>query len=57
MVSHYLEIPKTPMWVGFNSLIYDDITPTQTVCYLTTINASSTNKSIVVETMKQSTGC
>ncbi|CAH1173831.1 unnamed protein product [Phaedon cochleariae] len=54
MLSHYLQIPETPMWVGFNSLIYKDTAPTQKLCYLTTINASPTDKSVVLETMKQS---
>nr|CAI5848989.1 unnamed protein product [Callosobruchus analis] len=54
MLSHYLEVPEPPMWVGFNSLIYKDTASTRKLCYLTTINASPTNKSVVVETMKQS---
>lgn len=54
MLSHYLQMPKTPMWVGFHSLLYKDTAPTQRLCYLTTINASPMNKSVVLETMKQS---
>lgn len=54
MLSHYLGVPKTPMWVSFHSLIYEDTAPTQKLCYLTTINRSPTDKSVVVETMKQS---
>ncbi|KYN03439.1 hypothetical protein ALC62_05715 [Cyphomyrmex costatus] len=54
MLSHYLNVPGTPMWVGFNSLLYDDIFPKQIICYLTTINASPTNNDVVYETMLQS---
>lgn len=42
------------MWVGFNSLLVDNNSPKQIVSYLTPINESPTNKSVVLETMKQS---
>ncbi|XP_011171576.3 uncharacterized protein LOC105204222 [Solenopsis invicta] len=52
--SHLLKLPDIPMWVGYNSLIFDDKSREQQVSYLTTINDSPTNNSVVVETMKQS---
>lgn len=54
MLSHCFKVVNTPMWVGFNSLIYDDTSAKQKISYLTTINSSPTNKSVVIETMKQS---
>lgn len=51
MVSYFLKITDMPMWVGFNNLIYKDECPTQKVSYLTTINSSSTNISVVLHTM------
>lgn len=54
MISHALVIPNVPMWVGFNSLISDNDDPKQIISYLTPINSSPTNKSVVLETMKQS---
>lgn len=51
MVSYFLKITDMPMWVGFNSLIYKDECPTQKVSYLTTINSSPTNISVVLHTM------
>ncbi|CAL1671747.1 unnamed protein product [Lasius platythorax] len=55
MLSHALKIPNTPMWVGFNSRIIEDINVSkQTICYLTPINVSPTNVSVVIKTMKQS---
>lgn len=54
MLSFYFNWPNTPMWVGFNSLLHEDKSPKQRLCYLTTINASPTNKSVVLETMNQS---
>lgn len=54
MLSHFLNMPGTPMWVGFNSLLHEDPSVQQILCYLTTINASPTNKAVVLETMKQS---
>lgn len=54
MVSHALELPDVPMWVGFNSRIDKHDSPQQLISYLTPINASPTSTSIVLETMKQS---
>lgn len=54
MVSHALELPDVPMWVGFNSRIYDGDASQQLISYSTPINAPPTSTSIVVETMKQS---
>ncbi|CAH2103948.1 unnamed protein product [Euphydryas editha] len=54
MLSHALQLPNVPMWVGFNSLLVDNNSPKQIVSYLTPINESPTNKSVVLETMKQS---
>lgn len=54
MLWHLLKVDNTPMWVGYNSLIYDDNTCMQKVSYLTTINASPTSTWVVIETLKQS---
>lgn len=55
MLSHALEIPDTPMWVGFNSKFVKDInTSRQKICYLTPINESPTAKNVVLETLKES---
>ncbi|GFW67918.1 hypothetical protein TNCV_3872472 [Trichonephila clavipes] len=42
------------MWVGFNSSLISNDSPKQIVSYLTPINDSPNNKSVVLETMKQS---
>lgn len=42
------------MWVGFNSKIIEDLSIRQKVSYLTPINISPTNISVVYETMRQS---
>lgn len=54
MISHALELPDTPMWVGFNCRIHDIDTLQQHISYLTPINASPTSNSVVLETMQQS---
>ncbi|CAG5043316.1 unnamed protein product [Parnassius apollo] len=54
MISHALELPDVPMWVGFNSRINNNDSPQQIISYLTPINASPTSTSIVLETMEQS---
>ena len=54
MISHALQELKIPMWVGFNSLLNDNNDPKQIVSYLTPINSSPTNTSVVLETMKKS---
>lgn len=54
MMSHALQLSNVPMWVGFNALLCHNDNPRQIVSYLTPINASPTNKSVVLETMKRS---
>lgn len=54
MLSHYLQLSGTPMWLGYNSLLHEDRSPKHIICYLTTINASPTNKDTIYETMIQS---
>ncbi|CAH0396002.1 unnamed protein product [Bemisia tabaci] len=54
LLSHFFQVPKTPMWVGFNSRVTVDLQPRQKVCYLTPINSSPTDKSVVAETLRQS---
>lgn len=54
MLSHALKMSNTPMWVGFNSLLYYDKSTKQKISYLTTINISPTNAHVVIETMVQS---
>lgn len=54
VLSHYLKIPKTPMWVEFNSKLVSDNSIKQKVSYLNPINHSPTNISVVYETMRQS---
>lgn len=54
-LAHALKILGTPMWVGYNNLILDDDEnkPKQRISYLTPINMSPTNNSVVLETMNQ----
>ncbi|CAH2242984.1 jg13427 [Pararge aegeria aegeria] len=54
IISHALELPDMPMWVGFNCKIHDIETCKQHISYLTPINASPTSNSVVLETMQQS---
>ncbi|GFY66448.1 hypothetical protein TNIN_419541 [Trichonephila inaurata madagascariensis] len=54
MISHALKLPNVPMWIGFNCSISCNNSLKQIVSYLTPINDSPTNKSVVLETMKQS---
>ncbi|CAH2096461.1 unnamed protein product [Euphydryas editha] len=54
LFTHYTKIPSTPMWVGFNSKIIEDNSMKQKISYLTPINASPTDISVVYETMRQS---
>ncbi|KAJ8966822.1 hypothetical protein NQ314_003284 [Rhamnusium bicolor] len=53
MLSHFLNLPNTPSWVGFNSIIHDDKSCQQRISYLTAINCSPINNAVVYETMKQ----
>lgn len=54
VLSHYCKVPNTPMWVGFNHNIIQDNSAKQKISYLTPINASPTNPSVVYETMRRS---
>lgn len=54
MLAHAIKIPKTPMWVGYNSLIRKETSLKQRISYLTTINSSPTDPAVVRETMRQS---
>ncbi|GFY05335.1 uncharacterized protein TNCV_2207811 [Trichonephila clavipes] len=54
MISHIMQLPDVPMWVGLNSRIYYNDWPQQLISYLTPINASPTSTSVVLETMEQS---
>ncbi|GBP86801.1 hypothetical protein EVAR_99881_1 [Eumeta japonica] len=49
----FFHVPNTPMWTGFNSRIINDNTPKQMVSYLTPINSSPTETSVVKLTMTQ----
>ncbi|GFY39738.1 hypothetical protein TNIN_273081 [Trichonephila inaurata madagascariensis] len=53
LLSHFLHVPNTPMWIGFNSKIIKDTSPKQKVSYLTSINFSPTNVAVVKHTMEQ----
>lgn len=52
-MSHFLKLTNIPAWVGYNSMICVDNSVKQKISYLTTINASPTNISVVLETMRQ----
>ncbi len=54
MVSHYVNKPQTPMWVGFNSQLIVNKQPKQRICYLPQIEASPTRTEVVKETLEQS---
>lgn len=53
VVSHYLKLSNVPAWVGYNSKIHKDTSAKQRISYLTTINESPTNISVILETMRQ----
>ncbi|GFX17272.1 hypothetical protein TNCV_1064741 [Trichonephila clavipes] len=53
LCSHFLHVPNSPMWTGFNSKIIKDTSPKQKVSYLTPINFSPTNVVVVKHTMEQ----
>ncbi|KAK4886112.1 hypothetical protein RN001_002383 [Aquatica leii] len=53
LLSHVFHIPNTPSWTGFNCRIIEDNSPKQKVSYLTQINLSPTNVSVVAYTMEQ----
>lgn len=52
VVSHFLKI-KTPMWVGFNAILITDKSKKQKIFYLQPINASPTQKNVVLLTMQR----
>lgn len=52
LLSHKLGIPDIPMWIGYNSQIIEDNSPLQKVSYLTPINSSPTDHSVVYLTLK-----
>lgn len=54
MLKHAIKAHNTPMWVGYNSLLFTDISVQQKVSYLPPINRSPTEISVVRETMQQS---
>lgn len=55
MLCHGLKIQNVPMWVGFHYYLNTDLhNNKEKICYLTPINESPTNVSVVIETMKQS---
>lgn len=53
VVSHYLKLSNVPAWVGYNSKIHKDTSAKQRISYLTTINESPTNISVILKTMRQ----
>lgn len=53
LLSHVFHVPNTPSWTGFYSRIIENNTPKQKVSYLTPINLSPTNISVVAYTMEQ----
>lgn len=54
MISLAFKVSNTSMWVGFNSQILLNKTVSQKVIYLTPINVSPIQSSVVIETLKQS---
>ena len=53
MLCYKFSIPKTPMWVGFNSLIYENQAPLQKVAYLIPTKLSHIEKFVIYLTLKQ----
>lgn len=51
ILSHLLKLPKTPMWIGYYSMLYDDKSSQQKVSYTTTINESPTKPVVVLKTL------
>lgn len=54
MLSHTLQIPNTPMWIGYNSQIFKDDSAIQKIEYLLQINSSPTDPAVVRETLRRS---
>ncbi|KAE9521357.1 hypothetical protein AGLY_018237 [Aphis glycines] len=53
VLSHALKIKNTPMWTGYNSLTTTNHGSKQKIFYLTPINMSPTNTTVIYETMVQ----
>ncbi|KAL4089548.1 hypothetical protein QTP88_024568 [Uroleucon formosanum] len=53
VLSHALKIRNTPMWTGYNSLTTTNHGSKQKIFYLTPINMSPTNTTVIYETMVQ----
>lgn len=53
VMSHFFEVEKTSMWVGFNCKTIKDNSPLQKVFYLAPINKSPTTPDVVYETLRQ----
>jgi len=51
VLSHALKIKNTPMWTGYNSLTTTNHGSKQKIFYLTPINMSPTNTTVIYETM------
>lgn len=51
VLSQFLEVPDTPMWVGFNCRISTDHSLKQKISYLNPLNESPTKVIVVAETM------
>ena len=52
VMSHFLGV-ETPMWVGFNAKVIFHTSKKQTVSYLTPINESPTDISVVMKTLQR----
>jgi len=53
VLSHALKIRNTPMWNGYNSLTRINHGSKQKIFYLTPINMSHTNATVIYEAMVQ----
>lgn len=51
MMSHAMKIPDMPMWVGYNSKLYQDNTAQQRLAYLTPINVFPTKTEVIVHVL------
>lgn len=54
LFSKFYQVPRTPMWVGFNNLVVIDDSIKQRVSYLTPINESPTGRHVVAATLQMS---
>lgn len=46
------QVPRTPMWAGFNAIVCNDLSPLQKVAYLPQINMGPTSYATVQHTLK-----